>query len=98
MGFATETETIVSAKKRHQCSWCAERIEIGETYLRYRWYNGSDASTVKMHPECISAMRELIKLEGGYEIEFGLGDNPRGCLCGHDRGCERCAEKSLAVI
>ena len=93
MGFATDIETIASARRKHRCSWCNERINVGEKYLRYRWYDSGDAATVKLHEECNSAMSEFIKNEGGYDIEFSPGDNPRGCICGHDIHCERCAER-----
>lgn len=89
MATATETETHKAAKP-HRCEWCWTRILAGETYQRYRYYDGGDAGTVKMHPECYSAMQETAKQEGGW-TEWMPGDNPRGCNCGHDRGCERCA-------
>ncbi len=72
----TEVHLIKSARKRHMCSWCAEPIDVGNPYARYRWYSGSDVSTVKEHPECYEAMLEVIKKEG--MIEFMPGDYPRG--------------------
>jgi|688.fasta_scaffold2386605_1 hypothetical protein len=96
MGTASEPETIKAAKKAHQCSWCGERIEIGETYIRYRWFGDDGAGVVKEHPECFDAMNEMIDFEG--EIEFQPGDCPRGCNCGHDAGCKRCADKGPNVM
>ena len=84
----TEPVTIKSAHKKHICSWCGTRINVGESYIRYRWFDGGDVGTVKQHPECYDAMNELIDFEGS--IEFNEGDNPRGCNCGHSKGCERC--------
>lgn len=99
MGHATEVEVVRTAKKPHSCSWCAQRIDAGQSYIRWRWYDGGDASTVKMHPECHEAMRELIAIEGGNTIEFSPGESPRGCCCGYDHGCPKCAaRKADAVI
>lgn len=93
----SDVETVKSAKKRHRCSWCAEGIDAGETYKRYRWFGDDGPATVKMHPECYDAMIELSQ-EWGDDIEFREGDNPRGCNCGHSRACDRCeAGKARAV-
>lgn len=41
-----------TARKAHQCTYCAEKINVGEFYVHQtgvydgRWY------TTKMHPEC----------------------------------------------
>lgn len=90
MGRQTRDERIVASKKRHLCSWCDELIEVGDSYFRWRWYDGADASTVKLHPECFEAMNEMISLEGG-SIEFTPGESPRGCCCGFEAGCKNCA-------
>ena len=44
------------AKKPHRCMSCGEGIAVGETYVRWRCYDGGDASTNKMHPECFEDM------------------------------------------
>lgn len=88
----SELEIVKAAKKRHRCSWCAEGIEVGETYKRYRWYGDDGPATVKMHPECYDAMEEMAA-EEGPGFEFAPGESPRGCTCGHSRGCERCAAR-----
>lgn len=92
MGTATGTETIQAARKPHACDWCGETIERGQPYKRWRWFESREATTVRAHPECTDAINELAR-EEGHPIEFMLGDNPRGCCCGHDRGCPRCAER-----
>lgn len=92
MGVCTETRTIISAKKRHICSWCGTLIEIGESYKKYRWYSGNDACTVKEHIECFEAMEKLIAIEG-CSIEFSPGENPRGGFCGHCGECDVCINK-----
>jgi hypothetical protein len=68
---STPTETH-KAKKRHRCDWCWQFVEIGDIYNRYRVYDGGDACTVKMHPECHEATQEEAKAEGGF-IEWTPG-------------------------
>ena len=55
MSSTRTTEQV--ARKWHQCSLCGERIMAGTKYKRWRWFDGSDAGTVKVHFECtIEAM------------------------------------------
>ena len=65
MNACTATEAH-KARKMHVCCWCAERIEIGEEYRRYRWFSYGEAGTVKLHPECYDAMQDAAYEEGGY--------------------------------
>lgn len=62
----TTEPTTQHAKKRHRCEWCWQLIEPGDQYKRYRYYDGGDAGTVKMHPECFDAMQKEASEEGGY--------------------------------
>lgn len=89
MGTCTKTESIAAAKNNHSCSWCNQKIAAGEPYKKYRWFDGGDASTIKMHPECLDACDELVAIEK-EPIEFYPGLHPRGCYCEHDLGCEHC--------
>lgn len=75
MSAQTDPTTQVAAKK-HSCSWCAEAIGVGERYTRYRYFDGGDAGTVKMHPECYADMQEICRLEGGW-LEWVPGDAER---------------------
>lgn len=86
---ATTIQIIKAARKRHQCSYCGTRIEIGETYKRYRCFEGGDAGTVKIHPECLDAFHSLDFQD--QQEGFYMGENPRGCTCGHAKGCVHCA-------
>mgnify|MGYP001560514442 CR=1 FL=1 len=65
MGTMTETQTLCAAKQ-HRCTWCWQLIAKGETYMRYRFFNGGDAGTCKMHPECYEAMEQAAQEEGGW--------------------------------
>ncbi len=88
-------ERELRARKAHQCDWCYDAIEVGEQYRSWRWKSGDYIGTVKEHPECYEAQSELVHAQGGGEIEFTPGDNPRGCWCGFDADCKRCfARKS----
>lgn len=53
----TQTEHIKAAKKKHRCDWCGERINEGTDYYRWRHFDGGDAGTCKIHPECYSALQ-----------------------------------------
>lgn len=72
----SEVQLIKSASKTHVCHWCGEAIDKGEHYHRYRWF-GDTTITVKMHPECLQAMRDMVKYEGG-PIEWVCGEFERG--------------------
>lgn len=89
MSSTTTIETIKAAKKPHQCSWCGTKIHAGETYKKYRYFDGGDAGTVKMHAECLDAYYSQDTWE--QEEGFSPGDNPRGCTCGYSKDCTNCA-------
>jgi len=69
MATTSEVESHVAAKL-HRCDWCHQNVLKGELYKRYRWWDGYDAATVKLHPECYKAMHEAASKAGGL-IEFG---------------------------
>ena len=94
MARQTETESIKAAKKNHSCSWCDARIKPGEPYAKYRYFDGGDAGTVKLHMECEQISSRVAIRERG--IEFYPGDNPRGCDCGFDPECGRCTAMKLS--
>lgn len=87
---ATEAETH-KARKAHRCEWCGQRIDEGTAYKRYRYYDGGEASTVKMHPECYDAMQGAAREEGGY-IEWTPGmERPlpaNDCVCAAERSAD----------
>ena len=70
-------QSVKRSRKRRWCDWCGEAIEIGQPYESYRWADGGDAGTVKMHPECLAAMDRAAKAEGG-NIVWCPGDFRRG--------------------
>ena len=88
MPESTIPNNIKSAKKAHRCSWCPELIDIGASYIRYRYYSHGDAGTVKLHHECYDAMKEVIS----GDDEFYPSENPRGCSCGFSKDCGNCEE------
>lgn len=75
---ATTEPTEHKARKAHCCEWCGERIEIGEQYKRYRYFDGGDAGTVKLHSECFDAMQDYVRKQGGWaEWEPGEFERPK---------------------
>lgn len=88
MGHATDPRMLV-AHKTHRCDWCDQRIMPGEKYKRYRWYDGGDASTVKLHQECSEACAEAALEYRPYQFEFSPGEHARGCTCDHDPDCQQ---------
>jgi hypothetical protein len=67
MASQTETTTQV-ARKVHRCTWCWQGILVGESYARYRYFDGGDSGVVKMH----EVMLEKASEEGGF-IEWTPG-------------------------
>ena len=68
--------SVQRSRKERQCDWCAEKIEVGQPYESYRWADGSDGGTVRMHPECYAAMRQESQDNPG--VEWFAGDFVRG--------------------
>jgi len=66
------TPTTHKAVKPHRCSWCWQHIVVSEQYTRYRYFNGCEAGTVKMHPECFTVMQEEAS-EWGPDFEWTPG-------------------------
>ena len=73
------TQTVAKSRKRRQCDWCGEAIEIGQPYESYRWARPGDSGTVRQHPECILAMQKMAEQEG-WEFEWSPGDFKRGSI------------------
>lgn len=73
--YATLAMTHKTRSDR-RCDWCYTKIVTGDLYKRYRFYDGGNAYTVQMHPECYEAMGDAAKEEGGW-IEWTPGDFER---------------------
>lgn len=71
MSAVTEA-TVQTARVPHRCTWCWQRINVGEQYTRYRYFDCGDAGTVKAHPECYNAIIGAAQDEGGF-IEWTPG-------------------------
>lgn len=89
MTIIGDIDRIAHARKRKQCDWCGEWIEIGDPACRYLWKDGADLLPCRMHPECFGASCDATS-EFGYDYEFQPGQFSRGCSC--DRGRCRCAK------
>ena len=94
--MSSNVESIKAAKKQHRCDWCPEKIEAGESYMRYRYFGDNGPAVVKMHPECYDAMLEVAAEEGG-QIEFTMHSSPRGCSCGGSGDCDGCKTHNVEL-
>lgn len=56
MDYRELSNKEVTARKQHQCGWCAERIEKGDRAQARKYVWEGDISSDHMHPECYVAM------------------------------------------
>ena len=71
--------SIKRARKARPCCWCAELIEIGTPYEQWRYKDGKDIQTVRMHPACQAACRQL-STDEGPDFSWSPGDFRRGSV------------------
>ncbi len=99
MGDGGAIERIKRARKAHLCDWCAETIEPGSSYCRWRNFGYDDPPVmVRMHPECFEASKNDPSKYAArcgpndYDDEFYVGAHPRGGNCGWCGECEHCRD------
>ena len=69
--FCTPPKTVV-ARVPHQCTYCGEAINSGDTY--FTWKSVDDSwFTNKMHPECADELNEW----GDGEYSAYSNDRPK---------------------
>ena len=64
-----DTGRVVTLRKRFQCTWCNQWLEIGERAVT-RTYKFEDAlNNERMHPDCYTAMTTSIgeSFDGSFE-------------------------------
>ncbi len=66
----------VTARKQHSCSWCGQKIEPSDRYVRQAVVFEGDMCMNKFHPEGDEAATEVGRQEGGC-FEFMPGENER---------------------
>lgn len=72
MTYTLLSEHTRKAQKAHQCIWCWQRINVGETYVSERSVNSGEFQNHHWHPECRAAMLVEAEEEGGF-IEWAPG-------------------------
>ena len=60
--------TTQTARKVHQCSWCAKAIKAGESYERWASYVDGSCTTNKMHLACVPICNEACSEGDGTYI------------------------------
>jgi hypothetical protein len=66
-----------TARKTHRCWWCAEVIDLGETYERWSYVNDDGFGHVKCHLECKRAWDQTSADEDGW-FDCMFGEFKRG--------------------
>lgn len=89
MTRSTDPVTVTAARKEHVCDWCGEGIDVGTSYVRWRYFDldrPHDTGAVAMHPDCHRAMVrcEDVRRDGCWFP----GSYRRGCWC--ESGTEEC--------
>lgn len=67
----------VKAKKRHQCCFCFEMIEVGEVYNYRAGAEGGDFWTMHMHPECDALADATFTRDDYYDLSDKSFDRPK---------------------
>ncbi len=58
---------VKKARRRKQCDWCNQFIEVGESMTRYVGKNDGDFQSTLMHNDCYSAMQSCDFIEDGFD-------------------------------
>ena len=80
MSYHNTTVCDVHARKTHRCTWCGEKIQVGEGYKRWTCIGDDGPMATKMHIECRAALGRWMKAQPG-EYEYDPGAFTRGCVC-----------------
>ena len=80
MSYYVTTAVNVQARKAHRCTWCGEKIHVGERYKRWTCIGDDGPMTNRMHTECYEALRRWAEAQPG-EYEYDPGSFTRGCGC-----------------
>jgi hypothetical protein len=77
-GYTGLGDKIVTAKKKHQCIWCGEKILPGEKYERQVGIYYGDFQYNKWHLECRDAWHKASREYFDIDGEFQPYSNKRG--------------------
>jgi hypothetical protein len=78
-------DTSFHTKKRGRirpCNWCGQRIEIGERYGKWLWFDEIGRATLYAHEECLEVWWKAASEEGGYVESSGDEERPKKKGCG----------------
>lgn len=80
MHCGAKTSHTKKRGKIRRCDWCSERIEAGERYQKWLYFDGGQRSTVYAHDECGEAWQRAATDEGGILESCGGNLRPKPTL------------------
>jgi hypothetical protein len=72
-----EERQVRAARKAHRCIWCGQTIFPGDAYTYERSIFEGEPQSHHWHPECLEALREVIRYEGGEPVPFDAFNEER---------------------
>jgi len=63
--------------KIHCCDWCGQKIELGERYETWLYFDIGSRTSVFAHKECGEAWDEAVYEEGGMVHASRDGERPK---------------------
>lgn len=69
--------------KARNCDWCGQRIEVGELYETWLFFDGGNRSSCYAHEECYLDWANLAIEEGDMVDSYGDHERPSKAILTH---------------
>lgn len=77
MSYTQLTAATPKARKEHRCTYCGQKILVGETYYRENGVYDGDMQSLAYHPECYEQEQKDHEGESFWEIDpFECNERP----------------------
>jgi hypothetical protein len=83
------SESTPKARRAHVCSWCREKIVVGERHYRQSLVDHGEFWDARMHNECHEAMHRCKENLDDPSIVY-----TRGCTCEQGDHGDWCAKEA----